>query len=161
MNTALLRVSRRLALVVLPFLLAGCAALAPDNAPRVEVAAIEPLPWRGPELRMLVRLRIVNPSDVAMQYDGAYLEINVNGQRFASGVTDAQGSVPRFSETVLEVPVTVTTMALVRQAIAITSVENSSTMSYQLRGKLSGPIFRSHRFDATGELKLPMPPHLR
>lgn len=161
MNTALLRISRRLALVALPFLLAGCAALAPDNAPQVEVAAIEPLPWRGPELRMLVRLRIVNPSDVPMQYDGAYLEINVNGQRFASGVTDEQGSVPRFSETVLEVPVTVTTMALVRQAIAITSVENSSVLTYQLRGKLSGPIFRSHRFESAGELKLPMPPHLR
>jgi LEA14-like dessication related protein len=122
MKTALLQTTRRLALAALaalPLLLAGCAALAPENEPKVDVVGVEPLLGKGPELRLLVKLRVVNPSNTAVDYDGVYVEINVDGQSYASGVSDAQGSVPRFSETLLNVPVTVNTMAVVRQVFSM------------------------------------------
>ena len=159
MKAALFLAHRRLALAALPLLLAGCAALAPDNAPKVDVVGIEPLPAQGLALRMAVKLRIVNPSNATVEYNGVYVEINVDDQSYASGVSDAQGSVPRFSEAVLDVPVTVNTLAVVRQALTIAGgVERSSPIRYQLRGKISGPLFRSHRFESTGELPLPTPP---
>jgi LEA14-like dessication related protein len=157
MNALLFRL-RRLALGTLPLLLAGCATLAPDSQPKVDVVAVEPLPWQGPELRMAVRLRIINPGETAVAYDGIYVEINVDGQSFASGVTDAQGSVPRFSEAVVDVPVTVPAMALVRQAFGLATGARNAPITYQLRGKLSGPIFRSHRFESSGTLRLPTQP---
>jgi LEA14-like dessication related protein len=144
----------RLALAALPLLLAACAALAPEDAPKVDVVGFEPLTGQGLELRMAVKLRIVNPSNVAIDYDGVFVEMDVRGQSFASGVSNAHGSVPRFSETVISVPVTVTAMAVLRQAIGIVG-GNNSTITYEMRGKLSGPVFKSHRFRSDGELKLP------
>jgi len=158
MNTTLLRASRRLALATLPLLLAGCAALAPENEPKVDVVGIEPLPWQGPELRLEVKLRIINPSNTPVEFNGVYVEINVDDQSYASGVSDVQGSVPRFSETVLSVPVTVNTMAVVRQAFGFAAGGRSAPIRYQLRGKLAGPIFHSHRFESSGELQLPTQP---
>jgi LEA14-like dessication related protein len=152
------RAARRLALAALSLLLAACAALAPDSAPKVDVVGIEPLPTLTPELRMAVRLRIVNPGNQPVEYDGIYVEINVDDQSYANGVSDARGSVPRFSETVLTVPVTVNAMALVRRALAFAAGERNPNVHYQLRGKLSGPIFRSHHFESHGELQMPLPP---
>lgn len=162
MNTALFRASRRLALAALPLLLAGCAALAPENEPKVDVVSIEPLPWQGPELRLQVKLRIINPSNATVEFNGVYVEINVDDQSYASGVSDAQGSVPRFSETAVSVPLTVNAMAVVRQAFAFAAGgERSTPIRYQLRGKLSGPLFHSHRFESSGELPLPTAPSSR
>jgi LEA14-like dessication related protein len=155
MAVALVRTSRRLALAALPLLLAACATVAPDSAPKIDVVGIEPLPTLGPEFRLLVKLHIVNPSDTPLEYDGAYVEINVDEWKYADGVIDARGSVPRFSEAMLSVPVTINAMAVVRQALTLASGERSATMRYQLRGKLSGPHFRSHRFETSGELPLP------
>lgn len=152
---ALVRTGRRLALAALPLLLAACATVAPDSAPKIDVVGIEPLPTLGPEFRLLVKLHIVNPSDTPLEYDGAYVEINVDERKYADGVIDARGSVPRFSEAMLSVPVTINAMAVVRQALSLASGERSPTMRYQLRGKLSGPLFHSHRFETSGELPLP------
>jgi len=152
---ALVRIGRRLALAALPLLLAACATVAPDSAPKIDVVGIEPLPTLGPEFRLLVKLHIVNPSDTPLEYDGAYVEINVDERKYADGVIDARGSVPRFSEAMLSVPVTINAMAVVRQALSLASGERSPIMRYQLRGKLSGPLFHSHRFETSGELPLP------
>ncbi|MCZ8294037.1 MAG: LEA type 2 family protein [Hylemonella sp.] len=152
---ALVRIGRRLALAALPLLLAACATMAPDSAPKIDVVGIEPLPTLGPEFRLLVKLHIVNPSDTPLEYDGAYVEINVDERKYADGVIDARGSVPRFSEAMLSVPVTINAMAVVRQALSLASGERSPIMRYQLRGKLSGPLFHSHRFETSGELPLP------
>lgn len=154
-NTALFRTGRRLALAALPLLLAACAALAPEHEPKVEVVGVEPLPSESMELRMAVKLRILNPSTTAIDYDGVYVEMDVRGKHFASGVSDAQGSVPRFGEVVVTVPITVTATAIWRQALAIAE-GNNAAFTYQLRGKLSGPIFHSHRFESDGEFQMPV-----
>jgi len=155
MAVTLARASRRLALAALALLLAGCAALAPDSAPKIDVVGIEPLPTLGPEFRLLVKLHIVNPGNAPVEYDGVYVEINVDDQTYADGVIDARGSVPRYSEAMLSVPVTINAMAVMRQALTLASGERNTSLRYQLRGKLSGPLFRSHRFETSGELPLP------
>jgi len=153
-TSSLVRHHRRLALLALPLLLSACAALAPEDAPRVDVVGIEPLAGQGLELRLAVKLRVLNPSNTTIEYDGVFIEMDVRGKSFASGVSDARGSVPRYGETVISVPVTVTTLAVLRQALGIAGGDRSP-LTYQLRGKLAGPIFRTHRFESEGELKLP------
>ena len=88
-------------------LLAGCAGLAGVDPLRVTLAGIEPLPGQGMEMRMAVKLRVQNSNDAAVDFDGAALTLEVRGMDFASGVSDQRGSVPRFGETVITVPVTV------------------------------------------------------
>ena len=62
---------RTLSLIVASTLMFACATL-PDTDPLVvDVAGIESLPSEGAELRLLVSVRIQNPNDAAVEYDGA------------------------------------------------------------------------------------------
>ena len=94
-------------------LLSACAALQRTDPLQVTVAGIEPMQGQGMELRMLVKLRIQNPNDAPIEYDGVALKIDVQGKTFATGVSDESGSVPRFGESVISVPVTTSAMRMV------------------------------------------------
>src|SRR5262245_42393309 len=110
--------------------LAGCATM-PDRDPlQVTVAGIQPLQGEGMELRLLVRLRVQNPNDTPVDYDGVALTLDVQGKTFATGVSDAAGTVPRFGEAVIEVPVTVSMMRMVRQAMGVMGGQPLRTISY-------------------------------
>ena len=139
-------------LVALTF--SACASLMPGDPPRVDVVGVMPLQGQGMELRMLVQLRVINPNDAPIDYDGVYVEMDVRGQRFASGVSDARGTVPRFGEAVINVPMTVPAFAMLRQALGVAQGD-ISTVQYAVSGKLSGPQWRNLRFSSDGEFKLP------
>lgn len=146
----------RLALtLLLAVLLSACASLLPGDAPQVDVVGVQPVPGQGMELRLLVKLRVMNPNDRAIDYDGLFVELDVAGKRFASGVSDAQGAVPRFGETVISVPVSVPAFALLRQAMSVAQGDDMSRVRYVVRGKLSGPQWRNLRFSSEGEFALP------
>ena len=134
--------------------LSACASLMPGDPPRVDVVGVTPLQGQGMELRMLVRLRVINPNDAPIDYDGVYVEMDVRGQRFATGVSDARGTVPRFGEAVISVPMTVPAFAMLRQALGVAQGD-ISTVQYAVSGKLSGPQWRNLRFSSDGEFKLP------
>ena len=134
--------------------LSACASLMPGDPPRVDVVGVMPLQGQGMELRMLVQLRVINPNDAPIDYDGVYVEMDVRGQRFASGVSDARGTVPRFGEAVISVPMTVPAFAMLRQALGVAQGD-ISTVQYAVSGKLSGPQWRNLRFSSDGEFKLP------
>lgn len=146
--------ARRAALLALPLLLAGCASVIHREPPKVDVVGIEPLAGQGLELRLAVKLRVLNPNDIAIDYDGLYLELDVRGKNFARGVSNERGSVPRFGETVLSVPVTVPAMSALTQGLGIARGDRGP-IAYQVRGTISGPLFSSHRFKSDGEFSLP------
>lgn len=133
---------------------AGCAGLARHDPVQVYVVGIEPMQGEGLELRMLVKLRVQNPNDTPIQYDGIYVDLDVQGRPFASGVSDASGEVPRFGETVISVPVSVSAFRFVRSAVGVLGKPNEK-IDYELSGKLAGPIFNVVRFKAKGEMALP------
>ena len=49
-------------------ILGSCAALTARDPLQVTVAGIESLPGEGMEARILVKLRVQNPNDVAIEY---------------------------------------------------------------------------------------------
>lgn len=121
---------------------------------QVYVVGIEPLQGQGLELRMLVKLRVQNPNDTPIQYDGVSVAMNVEGRTFASGVTDAAGNVPRFGESVINVPVSISALRVLRGAATIAGMQPNK-IDYELKGKLAGPVFKSVRFNSKGEVSLP------
>lgn len=133
--------------------LAGCAAFGRDPL-RVTVAGIDPLQGEGMEVRLAVRLRLQNPNDAPVVYDGVSLELDVNGQPLASGVSDASGSVPRYGEALLSVPVTISAFSVVRQALGLAAGELLDEVPYQLNGKLAGTVPGGLRFSERGSLNL-------
>ena len=145
-------------------LLTACASLSPVDQVQVNVVGIEQLPSEGMELRMGVKLRVQNPSDSPISYDGIALNLELRGQDFATGVSDARGSIPRFGETVVTLPVTVSAGAIVRQVVSVIGSGNGSgiggnnaptSFNYVARGKLGGTGFGTARFESRGELQLP------
>lgn len=135
--------------------LAGCASLSMRDPPRVFLVGIDPLPGAGLELRLAVKLRVQNPNDAPIDFDGVALDLEVRGLAFASGVSSQRGSVPRFGETVVSVPVTVSAFALVRQAFAW-SQGNRGKLDFVVRGKVSTPGAIDARFTASGEFDWPV-----
>ena len=96
-----------------------------------------------------------NPNDASVDFDGVALDLELNGKNLASGVSDQKGTVPRYGETVISVPVSVSAFAAVRQAMGLSDVAARGELPYVVRGKLAGGTFGSVGFSDSGTLKLP------
>jgi Late embryogenesis abundant protein len=112
------------------------------------------MPGEGMEVRMAVRLRVQNPNDAPVDYAGVALTLELRGLDFASGVSDVQGTIPRFGEAVLVVPVTVSAYAMAKQVYTFAMGERSK-LDFVARGKLAGSGFGGTRFESKGAFDLP------
>jgi hypothetical protein len=140
-------------------LVSGCAALAPRDPLQVTVAGVEPLQGQGLEMRMNVKLRVQNPNDEPVDYNGVALSMDVQGKTFATGVSDATGAIPRFGEAVITVPVTISAFRMVRQAMGMMSGAGGvNKIEYEMKGKLSGAGWSAARFTNKGTFDLPTTP---
>ncbi len=153
--TTMRRSLRTLLLVIFAPTLSACASLQHGDPIQVTVAGVESLPGEGLELRMMLKLRVKNPNDAPVEYDGVYLKLDVLGKTFATGVSDERGSVPRFGESVISVPVTVSGLHVARQALGMLDGKPADKITYELDGKLNSPGLGAARFQSQGELALP------
>lgn len=155
------RTPRRLSLVLGgALLLSACAGLSGGPGLNVNVVGLESLPGEGMEVRLLVKLRVQNPSEQAIDYDGIALELDLRGLPFATGVSAHSGSLPRFGETTIAVPVSISATALVRQMLSLVNDGSASRvkLDYAARGRLAGGFLGGHRFDSRGALDWPPAP---
>ncbi len=104
------------------------------------------------EMRFMVKLRVQNPNDEPIEYNGIALDLDVNGQGLASGVSDQTGEVPRFGERVVSVPLTVSAFSAFRQAWGLSNNAPTRGMPYVVKGKLAGGLFGTVRFSEKGTL---------
>jgi LEA14-like dessication related protein len=136
--------------------LGGCAGMFGHDPLRVSVAGIEPLASEGLEMRFNMKLRIQNPNEAALDFDGVSVDLQLNGKAFASGVSDQRGSVPRYGETIVSVPLTVPAFTALRQAFSLAGSDlPAGEFPYILRGRLAGGITGGTRFIDQGTLSLP------
>lgn len=135
--------------------LSACA-LFPNRDPlNINVVGIEPLQSQDMEVRFAVKIRVQNPNETTIDYNGVALDLEVNGQPLASGVSDQSGSIARFSETVLTVPVSVSAFSVLRQTLGLSQTQTLNNLPYVLRGKLAAGLFGTMRFTDSGKLSLP------
>jgi hypothetical protein len=142
------------AFALLASLLGGCAALPSRDPLVIDVANIEPLPGAGMELNLAVSIRIQNPNDLPLEYSGAAFTLDVNGRRLASGVSDVVGTVPRYGERIIMIPVTVSAFNAARQIVGFMTANEPDVVSYSLRGKLEGGMLGTRRFSDEGTFTL-------
>ena len=140
---------------LLTLVLGGCAGLAARDPIRMHVVGLEPLEGKSLEMRFNVQLRLQNPNETAIDYDGISLELELNGKPFATGVSDQKGSVPRFSESVIGVAVSVSALSAARQVLGAVMGGPVDNIPYVLRGKLAGGVLGVTTFSETGTLSLP------
>jgi LEA14-like dessication related protein len=151
------RCVRSLAAIVLAVItLGGCAGWFGQDPLRVSVAGVEPLASQGLEMRFNMKLRIQNPNESALDFDGVSVDLQVNGKSLASGVSDQHGSVPRYGETLISVPLTVPAFTVLRQAFSLAGSDMPvGEFPYILRGRLGGGLTGGTRFIDQGTLSLP------
>ena len=149
------------AVLVLSTFLGGCATLSGVDAPNVRVVGLEPLPSEELEIRFTLKLRVQNPNESTLLYDGMSVRLELDGQGIASGVSDAAGEIPRFSDAVLTVPVSISAFSVARQFLTRakkqgTDSEFGQPVTYKLTGKLGAPegSIGATRFSDSGELDL-------
>jgi len=137
--------------------LVSCVSLPNRDPLTIGVAGITSLPGEGLELRFLVSLRVTNPNDSPVDYSGAALDFYLNERRLATGVSNASGSVPRYGENVLAIPVTISAFNVARQLLRFATTQNTDQFSYRIRGKLDGGLLGTRRFEDEGMLRLNLP----
>ena len=146
----------RIPKILLALTLSACATLPGTEPVQVTVADIESMEGEGMELRMLVKLRVQNPNEAPLEFDGVYIKVDVLDRTLATGVSDQRGTVPRFGETIVAVPLTVSTLRVALGALEVmTGARTIDKVTYRMEGKLDGIGWGSHRFQATGQLAIP------
>lgn len=148
---------RLLPALCLGVLLSACSTFGQRDPLRIDLVGLEPLPGQGMEMRFMVKLRVQNPNDQPIEYNGIALDLDVNGQPLASGVSDQTGEVPRFGERVVSVPLTVSAFSAFRQAWGLSNNAPTRGLPYVVKGKLAGGLFGTVRFSEKGTLDFPGP----
>ena len=135
-------------------LLAACAT--PAAPPRVNVASVQRIEAGSMELRFIARLRVQNVNQTAIEFSGASAELKLYGKVIGTGVSDGRGYVPPFGETFVEIPITVSGIGDVRQAIGLYGAPDRK-LDTVLTGRLVGSPFDNLSFEWRGELAMPLP----
>jgi LEA14-like dessication related protein len=135
--------------------LAACVAMPGYDPLQVSVADIDSMDGGDLEFRMLVKLRVQNPNDMPVEFSGVYVKMDVMNRTFATGVSDAHGVIPRYGETVIGVPVTVSMLRVGLGALTLLNGAPIERITYHMEGKLEGPAFGSTRFQASGDFAMP------
>jgi len=139
-------------------LLSGCAGMTSPYAPHVNLAGIESLPGQGMELRFMLKLRVQNPGDADLHYDGVWAEVELRGQPLASGGAPVKGVVPRFGEALIMLPVTAPGLSVARQVISLLQnsqeANGAGPLAYVIRGRLGGTGLDDGSFESRGEIDL-------
>lgn len=155
MALRLRRYTRLLLVLLIASGLNACALFQARDPINITVIGFEPLAGQELEMRMAVKMRVQNPNEQAIDYNGIALNLEVNGQPLAAGVSDQQGHIGRYGEQVVVVPISITAFSFLRQAYGLGQLDTLQGMPYVLRGKLAGGLFGTVRFTEQGKLDLP------
>lgn len=123
----------RWALVPVLVVVAGCTGLGRQAMvpPQVTLADLNPRAFGLFEQRVALTLRVVNPNDRAIDIDGFRYTLTLNGQPFASGVSQVRARVPRLGEAFVETEASISTLNLLRQ---LSEAQTLNGFSYAIEG---------------------------
>ena len=85
--------------------LSACAGWGMREPLGVTIADITPLEMSLLEQRYAVKVRLLNPNDAEIAFDGVAFDLEINGKPFAKGVSGRGGVVPRFGEALVDLQV--------------------------------------------------------
>ena len=139
--------------------LAGCSGLFQTlERPRINIANITAQEVKLFEQVFDLELRIQNPNDLSLEINGLAFELEVNGKRFATGVSNQNVTVDRFSSAVIHVEAITTLWGFLRQ-IAEYQQTRTPHVTYRLKGSISsGSPNIKLPFDDGGEFTVPIEP---
>lgn len=146
-----------MAIVGLALACAGCSALLPKlETPKLSLVGIKIQDMTFFEQRLLVRLRVRNPNDLALPVKGITVDFELAGEEFAEGVSARAFEVPAFGEAEFDMMVTANAATALLRILDASRGKKMESVDYRIRGKLSTSLglLRSVPFDERGTIAL-------
>jgi LEA14-like dessication related protein len=130
--------------------IAGCTAK--FERPNLTVSSIEMQGGNFLQQNFLVKFQVQNPNDRPLPVSGLHAELNVAGQRIASGVSNKAFVVPPMGETEFDMTITAN-MAL---ALLQLANQHADSIDYEVTGSasLDLPFMHDLPFHQTGSFSL-------
>jgi LEA14-like dessication related protein len=134
--------------------LAGCAGFPGRMEPlSVTLADIRPTQIGLFEQEYAVKLRVQNPNNQDIPLEGVSFAVELNGKSFAKGVSRQTGTVPAFSDVVLDVTA-ISSLSGILEQLGALRTGAPDRIEYRLQGRLTPSSGSSVPFDSTGTLDL-------
>jgi LEA14-like dessication related protein len=137
-------------------MLAGCAAVTKRlEPPRISLANIRVQEVTGLETVFEIQLRVFNTNDVDLNVSGIEAALEVNGQAFATGVSNNAVKIPSFGTELVTITVYSSVIHMVRSVVGLGEAEE---LNYRLQGKVKAsgnhilPVILP--FDSAGRVTL-------
>jgi LEA14-like dessication related protein len=150
---------KRLVLLAFTAWAAACSLVAPKfERPTLTVISIELLKSNVLQQNLLVKLNIQNPNDRALPVTSVHAELNVVGERVASGVSTRAFVVPAQGATDFDMTITAN-MALALLKLSQRTDKHSGSIDYEMTGAASIdlPFLRDLPFHQNGSFSLRAP----
>lgn len=137
-------------MLLLSIALAACAPK--FERPNVTVAGIEMQGGNFLQQNFLVKFQVQNPNDRALPVSGLHAELNVGGQRIASGVSNRAFVVPPMGQSEFDMTITANMAAAVLQL----ANRHADSIDYEVTGaaNLDLPFMHDLAFHQTGSFSL-------
>lgn len=149
-------IARLGATLLLAAALAACASIAPRlETPRLSVMGVKMLEASLFEQRFEVRLRVQNPNDLDLPVRGLDLEFELGGEKFATGVSAREFTVPALGEAEFDMLLT-SNAATALLNLARAGEGKRESLDYVIKGKLrtSLGLLRTVPFEERGSVPL-------
>ena len=122
------------AVFVASLAIAGCAGIGKQlEPPRVSLANIRAEEISGLETAFEVQMRVFNANDVSLTVTGIKAELDINGQPFATGVSNAPVEIPSYGTELVTVTVY---SSVIKMFKSVYGLKGSEELKYRLNGKI-------------------------
>lgn len=115
----------------------GCSTLVKKlhpAAPKVELIGITPVKVEVLQQTFKLTLRLQNPNDFALPILGLQFVAAVNGENFASGVSNKEVTIPALGEAKMEVEVRSGLMQIIKN---LSRLGSAKSLNYALKGSVN------------------------
>jgi len=129
--------------------------------PQVKLATIRVEEFSVLETVFEIQLRVFNTNDTALQIKGLQCELEINGQPFAMGVSDADVEIPSYGTQLVPLRAYASLFDIIKSAQGL---QNQDQLKYHIKGKVrlgAGAFPSVLAFDSEGNISLPEIPELK
>lgn len=138
----------------------GCAGVGTRlEPPRVSLANIKIEEVTGLETAFEIQMRVLNANDVVLNVKGIQADLDINGQPFATGVSNTPVEIPAYGSELVTVTLYSSVIKMFKSVYGLTE---SQELSYHLKGKIrvsagSGMLPSTLPFRSQGQVTLKPP----
>ncbi|MEE9345126.1 MAG: LEA type 2 family protein [Methylococcales bacterium] len=135
--------------------LPACSSLTSRiETPTITLAGIEPLNMTLFEQTYILKLRVQNPNDFDLPLEAMHYVLELNGSRFANGVSRQRVTIPAYDSAIIETEVISSLVSLFGQIQGF-ALKGTGNMQYRLVGDVNvGDWGTKIPFEYDGELNL-------